>query len=268
MTEDQYFESIRHLWRVDDEDWLNRRLYSWWRIIEREAQDSREKLNKSYWDATERFFVRAKPRKTDKKMYIYRRMAYTPFDQTDQIIDLFSHQHTSLKKDLHRQLLKYASKRYRSVPHEFCRVELIAEALYSKEFVAKTEHTDTSDREMFIVENPRDFSIGYLNDTRNHLERSTFAYLNKIHEINHFSYTGVERSYVEVTMDYFLGSLAYSVEHEKIDERLINGVKKVCDLVENYSPDIENKYRDEFVENAEARILSDSFVNLVRGMSN
>ncbi len=67
-----------HLWRVKDKEWVEHRKEIWQKIIGLEICERGDYFVKTYWDKEERFFLRGKPRKNDKEIYVYRRMAYTP----------------------------------------------------------------------------------------------------------------------------------------------------------------------------------------------
>lgn len=270
----KYIDKFRQnipLWKTDDKEWLAQRKRSWSKIIEREKLDN-SNFVKSYWDAEGRFFIQAKPRKSDKEIYLYRRMAYTPFNSIDEIVHLYLKEHVSLRQNLHDQLLTYASYIYRSVPDEFDRVKLISKALYSADYVAKMEPMGRSQKNEFTVICPRDFVILFTGEVRNYINRSNAQYLDEIQRNGNQHYNGHERSLVEVTFEFFLGSLEYSISDNAkeftgvINDLGIRGVKQICELIEAYDPDIKDKNRDAFIEKSKDLILKNEFVQKIRCM--
>jgi hypothetical protein len=265
------FASTIHLWKLEDKQWVSNRKAIWEKIVDGEKKKDRDFV-KSYWDETGRFYLRAKPRKSDNEIYVYRRMAYTPFTSVEQIRELYMSEHVSLRQNLHEQLLTYTSRAYRAVPEEFHRVQLIAEALYFKDYVARKEPMGLDKKPKFVVYYPRDFIISYTNEVRNYLKHSNCDYLEDLRRVYNQHNTGNERSFSEVTIEYFLGVLEYAVLNETdeyggtIEGSEIEGVKEICSLIESYNPDIKDKNRDKFIERASEIILNNQFVIKVREM--
>ncbi|GHA03206.1 hypothetical protein GCM10008090_10240 [Arenicella chitinivorans] len=263
------FSSSIPLWKLNDKEWVHCRKEVWQRIIEREKGE-RNDFVKSYWEEAGRFFLRAKPRKNDSVIYVYRRMAYTPFSSVEEIRELYMNEHVSLRRNLHEQLLSYASRTYRAVPEEFYRVKLIADALYCKEYVAKKSPMGHANTPKFSVFYPRDFIIRYTGEVRKYLNRSDSTHLEKLSQVQNLQWNGHERSFAEVTIDYFLGSLEYAVNNNTdeyggvITETGIEGVNQMCELIESYSPDIHDENRDKYVEVACSSILENDAVKKVR----
>ena len=272
---EKYFDKFRpyiHLWNLTDKEWVRRRKEVWGKIVEREKQEDKNFV-KSYWEEAERFFLRAKPRKSDNELYTYRIMAYTPFQSIDDIVELYLKEHVSLRHNLHENLLTYASSFYRAVPEEFHRVQLIAEALYTRDYVAKMEKMGHDQSPDFVVYYPRDFIKCYSSGVRNYIKMSSADYLKNLKDIHNQHYTGHERSFVEVTFDFFLGSLEYAMSDNAkeftgtINDRGIKGIKEICTLIESYEPDIQDEFRDNFIEKSRNYILSNENVNKIRSMS-
>lgn len=265
---EKFYSSIP-LWKLDDKQWVNCRKEVWDKIIEREKEEDKGFV-KSYWEEAGRFFLRAKPRKNDSEIYVYRRMAYTPFSSVEEIRELYLKEHISLRRNLHEKLLTYTSRTYRAVPEEFHRVKLIADSLYCKEYVAKKDPMGHAKKPKFSVYCPRDFIIDYTGEVRNHLKRSDSTHLEKLSKIHNQQWSGHERSFVEVTIDYFLGCLEYAVNNDAdeyggvINDIGIKGVNQICELIESYSPDINDKNRDNYVEVACDTILKNDAVKKVR----
>lgn len=267
------FSSTVHLWRLGDKQWVENRKSIWERIIDREKKEDSDFV-KSYWEEAGRFFLRAKPRKNDNELYVYRRMAYTPFTSVDQIRELYMKEHVSLRRSLHEQLLTCACRAYRSVPEEFHRVQLIAEALYCKDYVAKKEPMGHAKKPEFSVYHPRDFIISYTSEAINYLKRSNSDYLENLRETHNQHWTGHERSFSEVTIEYFLGALEYAVFNDSgeyggvINDLGIKGVNEMCALIESYKPDIENENRNKYIENAYISIINNDVIKNIRERPN
>lgn len=270
---EKYLEKFKftiHLWKLKDEQWVSRRKRVWERIIEREKiEDSN--FVKSYWNEAERFFLRAKPRKNDKEIYLYRRMAYTPFSSIQEIREIFSNEKVSSKRFVHDNLLGYADRIYRAVPEEFHRVQLIADALYSEDYATKKEVMGHNNDELkFIASYPRDAIIRYTSAARNYIKRSDSAYLKKLREIHNQHWTGHERSFSEVTVEYFLKALEYALTNNineyggTINNLGVEGVNEICNLIETYSPDIKDENRDRYIEYASEKILRNPLVKEIR----
>ena len=93
--------------------------------------------------------------------------------------------------------------------------------------------------------------------------------------------TGRERSFVEVTLDYFLGALEYTLtdKPEKQSGRIkdygagtinnegIKRVKELYALIETYSPDIKDENREAFIAKAREQIPTNEYVKKVLAMS-
>ena len=267
------FSSTVHLWRLDDKQWVKNRKSIWERIIDREKQED-DDFVKSYWEEAGRFFLRAKPRKNDNELYVYRRMAYTPFTSVGQIRELYMKEHVSLRRNLHEQLLTYARRTYRSVHEEFHRAQLIAEALYCEDYVAKKELMGHAKKPKFSVYHPSDFIVSYTSEVINYLKRSKSDYLDNLRQVHNQHWTGHERSFSEVTIDYFLGALEYAVFNDSdeyggvINDRGIKGVNEMCTLIESYKPDIEDENRHKYIENAYAKIINNDVINKIRERPN
>ena len=143
-------------------------------------------------------------------------------------------------------------------------------AWQTNDYVAKMEammgHEQKPD---FVVYYPRDFIVSYTSEARLYIKRSSSNYLE---DKSHQCYTGHERSFIEVTLDFFLGTLEYVISDSAkeftgtINDLGIKGVKELCALIESYAPDIDNKYRDDFIENARKHLLSNQNVKKVLTM--
>ena len=266
------FAHLVHLWRLDDPTWKKTRKEVWEAILAREKREDRHFV-KSYWEAAERFFLRAKPRKADNEIYLDRRMSYTPFTSTEQIIELYMNEHKSLRRNLHEKLITRVSSTYRAVPQEFHRVELIAEALYSADFLEKRASLDESGQAELGITYPRDFIVSYTGAARNYLRYSHHEHIKSAEEVANRYYTGSERNFCEVTIDYFLSMLETAVLDQtgenvnKINDLGIKGVKDIRVLVDSYDPDIQDANRDRYVENAHKLILENEIVKDVCNMS-
>jgi len=264
------FASTIHLWKLDDKQLVENRKSIWQKIVDREKKEDGGFV-KSYWDEAGRFFIRAKPRKNDKELYVYRRMAYTPFTSVEEIRELYMKEHVSLRRSLHEQLLTYTCRAYRAVPEEFHRVELIAKALYCKDYVAKKEPIGHAKKHKFSVYYPRDFIITYTSEVRSYLKRSSLDYLENLTKVHNQHYTGHERSFSEVTIEYFIGVIEYAFYNDSdehggvINDLGVDGVIEICRLIESYSPDINDKNRDLFIESAREYIINNESIKKIRG---
>jgi len=263
------FRPYIHLWNLTNKDWVKQRNEIWDRIIAREKLESGH-FAKLYWETEGRFFLRAKPRKSDSEIYAERMVAYIPFSDVYQIREIFNAIYVSNKAGVHSKILRYANSIYRAVPDEFHRVELIVNALYSKDYVAKKELNGK--KETLIVSNPRDFIIQYLVEARNYIKRSEKKHLDKLKNIHNQNYTGNERSFVEITHDFFVGSLEHALDEkftshsECLRDDSIAQIKEFIDLITNYAPDVSNVHRDDFIEKSRTVFLENVSVNKVLAM--
>ncbi len=273
--QDEYFEKykseidvFKHCWRLDDKEWLAQRKHAWETIVDLEKREDPRKFSKSYWDRLGRYFIKASPRKSDDRLYTYIQLAMTPFENPAQLTDHFETLKASNKKQVHEKILTFANNLYRSVPEEFYRVRLIADALYNSNFLRKTEPQGHARREKLVVMPPESFIWHFMSTTRNHLNRSYKGYLleRRSHKNNPQFYTGNERSFVEATIDYFLESVEFLMEERAEDlGNIVDIIAEGCETIELYDPDIENKEKDRFVAEAKAKILGNSLIEKIRG---
>ena len=263
------FDKHTGLWKLDDANWVKNRNETWEAIKERELKEY-PKTPKSEIGQKERFYLRAKPRKTDRELYVYQRITLSPFEGVEDIREIFFNEHVSQRRNLHEQLLTYASRMYRAVPNEFHRVELISEALYCSEFLAMKEEMGYDKRLDFVVTRPRDFIIKFAWEATQFLKISKLDNIHDLKSRNNQHWSGNERSYVEVSIEYFLGNLEYLIRNangsksDSINELAINGIKELCSEIENYSPDFDAHNRDAFVESARTKILGHDLISDIR----
>jgi hypothetical protein len=259
---DSLIEPFRHLWKLDQPDWLSNRENIWKSIVEREMLDDGDDFVKSYWERLGRFFVKAKPRKSDDHLYEYIRLALTPFENPNELVEHFEKRNPSQKKAIHRELLFYADRMYRSVPQEFHRVELIATALFNKAYIGKTEPQGPWQTEELVVVDPVDFVYKFMGETRNHLDRARKLRLKELRKHHDQHYNGKERSFVEVSIDYFLSAFEQlMVDREgEVPARLLTKIQNGLRAIEEYKPDVKNEFKDAFVAQCRENILKNDLI--------
>ncbi|MEM7469438.1 MAG: hypothetical protein AAF387_21510 [Pseudomonadota bacterium] len=199
-------------------------------------------------------------------------MAYKPFSSVDEIRALYMREHTSLRRDLHDQLLIYVARTYCAVPEEFHRVALIAEALYRPEDAAKKEPIGHENKPEFVVTYPRDFIIKFTREARNFLKLDNSAKRERLQQNNNRRGAVSERSFVEVSIDYFLAVLNYAETNEteeyggNINKKGIKGIVDLCDMLETSKVDLSNEFRHAFIEQAKNSILKPEAVKRILAM--
>lgn len=276
---EKYMNKIRpfvHLWKLKDKQWVEQRNAIWKKIAEREENEKGDRFKKTEWGAYSRFFLKAKPRKSDAELYDYKRIAMTPYETPEELVNDFENRGSNHKSDLHEQLIKFTSSFYSAVPEAFHHVEFIAKALYNRDYVGKVEEFSPGCFD-YVIFRPRNFVSFYASSTMDYLNLGKNDYLE--YKRNRFK-TGHERSFVEITIDYFLDTLEYTLtdKPEKLSGRIkdygtgtlndsgINGVKEISSIIESFSPDIKDKNREIFIEEAQEKILKNEYVLQVLAM--
>ena len=203
--------------------------------------------------------MKATPRKSDEHIYSYERYTYTPFTTIEQIKSVYESTKENSRANLHKNWLFSADRFYKTVPREFYRVKLIADAIYNAEYVAKCSPGANYFHALQVVE-PIDFIYRYARGVSEYIKLSSEKYLARQRKRDITMLTGKERSFVEVTMEYFIENLNFSIDSEhsaRIDKEVI---RKMCDSLISYNPDVENTSKDEFVKTAQSRLVQHSFI--------
>lgn len=248
------------LWRIDDKDWVAQRKKAWSAIEEREKQED-QFFVKAEWEALGRFFLRGSPRVSDKPLSTDKQIRLIPFESTEQILEIFRAQHVSHRQGLHEKALRLTSHMLRACPDEFHRVELMARALYGTEWVECKEPMGIDHKPGYVVTYPREAVRCYLSDAASHLRRSESAYREQAKRKYNSQFTGLERSYVEVTVEYFLQSLAVALDEsrtsfgEDLDRSDFEAMHDLVKIADTCRPDAGNPHIESFLQQLRETII-------------
>lgn len=260
---EKYCNSFSHylpLWKVDDKEWVAQRKQTWNAIADREKQED-QFFVKTEWENRGRFFQRGKPRINDAVLYPDERIRLTPFDSVDQILEFYRAEHVSHRGRLHENALRMTSYRLRACPAEFHRVELIAKALYNPKWVGCKEPMGIYDRHDYVVTCPRDAVRCYVIDARRHIRYSESSSREEVYRRSKKRFTGQERSYVEITIDYFLSSLAIALDDsytgygEVLDQSDFEDMHELAKLAYAVKPDAGNPHTELFIQQMKDRVI-------------